>query len=107
MPWLVEVPPAATGPEHPQDAGQALLIGVVQVALQPRRLKIAAGLPDTQILMAELQNFRVKINLAGHDSYGAGAGEAWRENPHDVLVLGVACALWAAQRSRGATLQAI
>jgi hypothetical protein len=83
------------------------LAGAVQVALQSRRLKVAAGLPDTQVLMAELQNFRVKISLAGHDSYGAGSGEEWRVGAHDDLVLAVAIALWAAQRSRGATLQAI
>jgi hypothetical protein len=83
------------------------LAGAVQVALQSRRLKVAAGLPDTQVLMAELQNFRVKISLAGHDSYGAGSGEEWRVGAHDDLVLAVAIALWAAQRSRGATLQAM
>jgi hypothetical protein len=83
------------------------LAGVVQVALQSRRLKVAADLPDAQVLVAELQNFRVKISLAGHDSYGAGTGEEWRVGAHDDLVLAVAIALWAAQRSRGATLQAI
>src|SRR5215217_5331627 len=83
------------------------LAGAVQVALQSRRLKIAADLPDAQVLVAELQNFRVKISLAGHDSYGAGTGEEWRVGAHDDLVLAVAIALWAAQRSRGATLQAI
>ena len=83
------------------------LAGVVQVALQSGRLKIAANLPDAQVLVAELQNFRVKISLAGHDSYGAGAGEEWRVGAHDDLVLAVAIALWAAQRSRGATMQAL
>jgi hypothetical protein len=83
------------------------LAGVVQVALQSRRLKVAAELPDAPVLMAELANFRVKISLASHDSYGAGTGEEWRENPHDDLVLAVAIALWAAQRSRGATLRAM
>jgi hypothetical protein len=83
------------------------LAGAVQVALQSGRLKIAAGLPDTQVLVAELQNFRVKISLAGHDSYGAGTGEEWRVGAHDDLVLAVAIALWAAQRSRGATLVAV
>jgi hypothetical protein len=70
------------------------LAGGVQVALQTSRLKIAAGLPDTQVLVQELQNFRVKISLAGHDSYGAGAGEEWRVGAHDDLVLAVAIALW-------------
>jgi hypothetical protein len=83
------------------------LAGAVQVALQERRLKFAAGLPDTQVLVAELRNFRVKISLAGHDSYGAGAGEEWRVGAHDDLVLAVAIAFWAVQRSRGATMQVI
>jgi hypothetical protein len=80
------------------------LASAVQVALQTGRLKISADLPHTSVLVAELQNFRVKLSLAGHDSYGAGAGEEWRTGQHDDLVLSVACALWAAQRSRGATL---
>jgi len=83
------------------------LASAVQVALQTRRLTIAEGLPDTAVLVAELQNFRVKISLAGHDSYAAGSGEPWREGSHDDLVLSVACALWAAQRTRGARLQAV
>jgi hypothetical protein len=70
------------------------LAGGVQVALQTGRLKIAAGLPDTQVLVQELQNFRVTISLAGHDSYGAGTGEEWRVGAHDDLVLAVAIALW-------------
>jgi hypothetical protein len=83
------------------------LAGAVQVALQSRRLKVARDLPDTQVLLAELANFRVTISLAGHDSYGAGSGEEWRVGAHDDLVLAVAIALWAAQRSRGATMQTL
>ena len=83
------------------------LAGVTQVALQTRRLRIAEALPDAAVLKAELANFRVKISLAGHDSYGAGVGEEWRTGEHDDLVLAVAIALWAAQRSRGATLVAV
>jgi hypothetical protein len=83
------------------------LAGSVQAALQTRRLTIAEELPDTRILVAELQNFRVKISLGGHDSYGAGVGEEWRVGSHDDLVLAVACALWTGQRSRGATLHAM
>ena len=77
------------------------LAGVVQVALQSRRLKIAADPPDAPVLKAELGNFRVRISLAGHDSYGAGTGEEWSVRAHDDLVLSVACALWAARRHDG------
>jgi hypothetical protein len=81
------------------------LAAVTQVALQTGRIKIAAGLPDTPVLVAELQNFRVRISASGHDSYGAGGGEEWRVGSHDDLVLAVAIALWATQRSQGATMQ--
>jgi hypothetical protein len=83
------------------------LAGVVQVTLQARRLPAARKLPALQVLMQELANFKAKISLAGHDTYGAGSGEEWRVGAHDDLVLAVAIALWAAQRSRGSTLVAI
>lgn len=57
-----------------------------------RRLKIAAGLELASVLTAELENFRSKTSLAGHNSYGA--GEDWREGHHDDLVLAVALACW-------------
>ncbi|MGA2669918.1 MAG: hypothetical protein ABSF21_00650 [Dehalococcoidia bacterium] len=68
------------------------LVGVLQVAVQGNRLKVAKELPDATTLVNELLNFRVKINLkTAHDSY-----EAWREGVHDDLVLSVALACWAA-----------
>jgi len=72
------------------------LVGAVSVGLQSGRLKIAPGLPEAATLAEELQNFKVKITLAGHDSYAAG-GDAldWRDRPHDDLVLAVALAVWA------------
>src|SRR5215211_1774227 len=63
-------------------------------ALRTGRLKIAAGLRDTQVLVAEPLNFRVKISLAGHDNYVADTGEEWRVGSHDDLVLAVAITLW-------------
>ena len=69
------------------------LVSTLQVLLQNDRLKIAEGLPLAQILVREMQNFRMKISLAtGHDSY-----EAWREGDHDDLVLAVAMACWYAK----------
>jgi len=69
------------------------LIGVTQVLLQDERLKIAATLPDAQVLVSEMQNFRVKINPAtAHDSYAA-----WRENQHDDLIFATSMALWLAE----------
>jgi hypothetical protein len=66
------------------------LAGLLQSLLQCRRLLIAQGLPAAELLKHELQNFKVKINVAtGNDSF-----EAWREKDHDDLVLAVALAIW-------------
>jgi hypothetical protein len=61
----------------------------IAVLLQTQRLRIARGLKESETLLRELLNFRVKISLAGHDSY-----EAWREQEHDDLVLAVGLAAW-------------
>jgi hypothetical protein len=72
------------------------LAAVIQVLLQTGRLRIGADLPLARTLTEELINFRVKISLAGHDSYGAGA--EWREDNHDDLVLALALACWWGER---------
>ena len=69
------------------------LVGTVQVLLQQRRLAIPRGLPDAALLTRELENFRVKVTLAGHETF-----EAWREGQHDDLVLAAALACWAGER---------
>ena len=68
------------------------LVGALQVLLQTGRLKIAQRLPLAATFTKELNDFRVKISDAGHDSYGA-----WREGQHDDLVLAVALACWRAE----------
>jgi hypothetical protein len=68
------------------------LVGAVQSALQARRLQAAAALPEWPVLKGELANFKARISLQGHDSYGA--GDDWRENNHDDLVLSVALGVW-------------
>jgi hypothetical protein len=66
------------------------LIGVVQVALHAQRLRIAAAHPMASTLIAEMQNYRVKIDPnTAHDSYST-----WREGVHDDLVLACALACW-------------
>jgi hypothetical protein len=70
------------------------LVAAPQVLLQSRELKIAAGLPEAEILVAELQNFRYEITRSGNDTYAA-----WREGDHDDLVLALALAVWALQKT--------
>jgi len=66
------------------------LAGILQVLLQGRRLLIAQGLPEAQTLIRELQNFKVKINVAtGNESF-----EAWRSSEKDDEVLAVSLAAW-------------
>lgn len=75
------------------------LIASAQVALQSRKLRIAAALPTAQVLVDELTAYRVKITDDGHDSYGNG-----RDAPNDDLVLATAIATYAATRRRGARI---
>jgi hypothetical protein len=68
------------------------LASVIQRLLQEHRLVMPANHPMADTPTQELTGFRVKINLRGHDSYGA--GEDWRSAPHDDLVLALALACW-------------
>jgi hypothetical protein len=65
------------------------LVGVLQVLLQARRLRVASQLPETALLERELLAFRAKTPTAG-----AEVAEVWRERPYDDLVLAVAFACW-------------
>jgi hypothetical protein len=67
------------------------LVSVLQVLLQSRRLKVA-NVPERELLVKELQNFRVKVTVAANETF-----EAWRERDHDDLVLAVAMAAWLAE----------
>jgi hypothetical protein len=70
------------------------LIGLLQVALQNRVLKIPSGLEYGRELVEELQHFKMKPPLASD----AMAEVSWRERPHDDLVLALALACWQAER---------
>jgi hypothetical protein len=69
------------------------LVSSTQILLQSRRLKVSQGLPETPMLVQELMNFKAKAQTASGDTY-----EAWREGPHDDLVLAVAIAAWVGER---------
>lgn len=82
---------------NPMDGGYRVpkreLVGVVEVLLQNRRLRIGRTIPMAQVLVNELQSFQAKIKLTtGHTSYAA--DESWREGEHDDTVLAVAMAAW-------------
>lgn len=73
------------------------LVSVLQVLLQTKRLTVASALKHARTLTREMLAFKVTITSGGHDSYG----NDWRENPHDDLVLAVALAVWAGDRTPG------
>jgi hypothetical protein len=72
------------------------LVGVLQVLLQTRWLRISQALPEASILAKELETFQVKITEAANEVYGA-----WREGQHDDLVLAVGLAAWAGEKWLG------
>ena len=65
------------------------LVSNLAIIFQAHRLKISRALPEAAQLVEELQKFKIKITLAGNDTY-----EAWRESDHDDLVLAAAMAAW-------------
>ena len=88
------------GAAHEYRVPKRDLASSVLVLLQSNRLKIAEALSLASVLTQELQGFRVKISLTGHDSYAAGAD--WRSAPHDDLVLALAMACWYGETVSGA-----
>jgi len=69
------------------------LVSTLQVLFQTRRLKVAAGMLEAELLVQELLNFRMKVRVASEDPLSA-----WREGHHDDLVLAAACAAWTGER---------
>jgi hypothetical protein len=68
------------------------LVGVLQVLLQGKRLKVAPALEMAATLAEELQQFRLKAVPLTDDVV------EWRERPHDDLVFAVAVAAWQGER---------
>jgi hypothetical protein len=66
-----------------------ILVSTLQVALQNKRLRIAAKLPEAATLSKELQDFQLTFTENANDTYEG------RKGSHDDLVLAVALALWA------------
>ena len=76
------------------------LVSNLAIQFQADRLKISRALPEAAQLVEELQNFKMKITLAGNDTY-----EAWRESDHDDLVLAAAMAAWYGEKKLWSILQ--
>src|SRR5262249_5225557 len=70
------------------------LVSTLQVLLQSRRLKVAPALREAQTLVQELTRFQMKVALPTADAY-----LAWREGPHDDLVLAGGVAAWLGERA--------
>ena len=68
------------------------LVGVLQVLLQEKRLKVSRDLAHARTLTAELHQFQLKAVPLKPDAL------EWRERPHDDLVLAVGIAAWQAVR---------
>lgn len=66
------------------------LIASAMVLFQERRLVMDPAMPHVAELVKELQEFQVKITMAGNETFGA-----WRESKHDDLVFALALASWA------------
>jgi len=97
--WQAGVPHVsitATGGDrvNVSDGGRSIhcpkreLIAAAQIAPAEARLRIASGMQHAATLVAELQDYRVSISAAGHDSYSA------REGQHDDLVYATAQLVW-------------
>jgi hypothetical protein len=71
------------------------LVTALQLSLYSGEVGVADRLPLSDLLMSELQNFRLKITAAGNDTY-----EAWRSGQHDDLVLALALPVWASRERR-------
>lgn len=70
------------------------LIGSLQVVIQQKRIRFAAGL-DIATILDELSHYEVKISETGHDSYNARG-----PNKHDDMVLALACMVYPGERMR-------
>jgi hypothetical protein len=82
------------------------LMSRLNVLLENEQLIIAEGLPLTATFLAEMKSIRIKLSASGHDSYAA--GEDWRSEKHDDLVLSLAMgAYFAVENDRAGTFEEV
>lgn len=68
-----------------------LLVSAVQINLQNKTLKVVPTIEHAAILKSEMENFRIRVTIAGNELYNA------REGKHDDILLATALALWAGE----------
>jgi hypothetical protein len=71
------------------------LVSTMLALMGTRRIKFAKKLPLAKTVETELQNFKVKINIASATE----SFEAWREGQHDDLAFAVMLAAWVAEQA--------
>lgn len=102
--WVVPVTITAGSEAHEGFEGWRVpkrdLVGIVQVLLQNRRLRIAKALPEAGRLVEEMEQFRVEVTERGRDTYAAAAGA------HDDLVVALALACWFGEMVAPARIEA-
>ncbi|MBP7676162.1 MAG: hypothetical protein KBB14_07560 [Thermoanaerobaculia bacterium] len=97
-PWVVTI----TAGDEAAEAGMNArvpkrdVISTAQVLLQTGRLKIARDLPTAQLLLRELQGFRMNVDLKRTNE-----SLVWREGANDDLVLALCVGLWIGERHPG------
>jgi hypothetical protein len=81
---------AETGDGPTYSVPKLTLVSRLQALLHEGRLKILRELDEAEILVRELQDFRMEFTAAGHLTFNARSGK------HDDLVLALAIATWRA-----------
>lgn len=97
-PWVVTITAGDAATEAGMNARvpKRDVISIAQVLLQTERLKIARDLPNAQLLLRELQGFRMNVDLKRTSET-----LAWREGVNDDLVLALCVGLWIGERHPG------
>jgi hypothetical protein len=92
-----------TGGQEPNRNGNEWTVpkrdiaSTTQALLQTDRLQFSARVPETEVLVSEMKDFRVKVSQSGHATF------EHREGKHDDLVLACALAAWYAEHGQTST----
>ena len=70
------------------------LVSTLAVVLGERRLCVPPELPEAEVLVAELENFKVRVTTALNEVFGV-----WRAGINDDVCLATMMAVWLAERS--------